>query len=88
MCTRNIHTNAEGLRGSPVRIARWLKYLSRIRLLDTQTYIDGVTKKMGNRKKKRTTPTMQSLKTENRSKKRRIAKLMTQNTNLRHKVSS
>lgn len=88
MCTRSIHANAEQLRGSPERIARWLKYLSRIRILDTQSYMHSVAKKKGIRKKKGAAPSVQSLKAENRSKRRRISKLMAQNTKLRHQVRS
>ena len=53
--------------------------------------MDSVAKKKGIRKKKGAAPSVQSkeqLKAENRSKRRRISKLMAQNTKLRHQVRS
>ena len=55
--------------------------------MDTQAYMDSVAKKKGNRKKKVSAPTVQSLKATNRSNKRRINKLEKQNEHLRQTVS-
>lgn len=69
------------------KVARVLLKLAKLRILDTQTYMQQVNKRRGQRQQKHgVAVTMAALKGQNRRNKRKICNLLKQNNELRKKI--
>ena len=73
----------EKARGSALRVAQELVYMSNLAILDIETYADTVSKKRIAAKASRRSAGLTRLKNVCRSQKRRICRLETQNKKLR-----